>query len=218
VDVEFAADDDRLYVVQCRPLGGETARAGTPVPPNIPAEDQVFSARRYVNNGLLERIELVIVIDPRDYGPLSKDERHKVARTVGEVNDALHGRRFLLMGPGRWGSQDIRLGVPVTFADICNASALLEIARPSEGFAPEPSFGTHFFQDLIESSILYLPLHPDEGVYNEKVLLGSENAVARFSKKPANAVRVIDVEASFPGRTLHLAMDGEAQQALCFLK
>ncbi len=217
VDVEFAADED-LYVVQCRPLGGETARASTPVPPNIPVEDQVFSARRYVNNGRLEGIEVVVLIDPRDYSPLSKGERHAVARAVGELNDALEGKRFLLMGPGRWGSQDIRLGVQVTFADICHASALLEIARASEGFAPEPSFGTHFFQDLIEASILYMPLYPEEDVFNEKVLLGNENALPRLCGKPTKGVRVIDVQASFPGRALHLAMDGEAQQALCYLK
>ncbi len=217
VDVEFAADDD-LYVVQCRPLGGDTARASTPVPPDIPAEDRVFSARRYVNNGRLEGIEYLVLIDPRDYGPLSKGERQAVARAVADVNDALEGKRFLLMGPGRWGSQDIRLGIQVTFADICNASALLEIARASEGFAPEPSFGTHFFQDLIEASILYLPLYPDEDVFNEKILLGSENALPRLCGKPAKGVRVIHVSASFPGRALHLAMDGEAQQALCYLK
>jgi len=217
VDVEFAADDD-IYVVQCRPLGGDTARASTPVPPNIPVEDQVFSARRYVNNGRLEGIEYVVLIDPRDYGPLSKGERQAVARAVADVNDALEGKRFLLMGPGRWGSQDIRLGIQVTFADICNASALLEIARASEGFAPEPSFGTHFFQDLIEASILYLPLYPEEDVFNEKILLGSENVLPRLGGTSAKGVRVIDVRASFPGRSLHLAMDGEAQQALCYLK
>jgi hypothetical protein len=218
VDVEFAADGDDLWVVQCRPLGAETARAGAPVPPGLPPEDQLFSARRHVNNGRLEEIEYVVLIDPRDYAPLSKEERHRVARAVGEVNDALRGKRFLLMGPGRWGSQDIRLGVPVTFADICNAGALLEIARPSEGLAPEPSFGTHFFQDLVEASILYLPLYPDEAVYNEAILLGSENAVGKLCRKPAKGVRVIDVKASFKGRALHLAMDGEAQQALCYLR
>jgi hypothetical protein len=218
VDVEFAADDGRLYVVQCRPLGGDTARAGTPVPVDIPAEDQLFSAKRYVNNGLLERIEHIVLIDPRAYASLTRDDRHALARAVGEVNDALQGRRFLLMGPGRWGSQDIRLGAPVTFADICNASALIEIARTSDGFAPEPSFGTHFFQDLIEAAILYLPLYPDEGVFNEGLLLESGNAVARFTRRPVKALRVIDVAESFRGRSLHLAMDGEAQQALCFLK
>ncbi len=218
VDVEFAADDDQLYVVQCRPLGGDTARASTPVPKDVAAEDQVFSAHRYVNNGHLDRIEYVVLIDPRDYVPLGRDERHAVARAIGEINDALAGRRFLLMGPGRWCSQDLRLGVQVTFADICNASALIEIARASEGYAPEPSFGTHFFQDLIEASILYLPLYPDESVYNEKILLGGENALPHLCRKPAKGVRVIDVNASFPGRALHLAMDGEAQQALCYLK
>jgi pyruvate,water dikinase len=221
VDVEFAADGDRIQVVQCRPLGGDLARARAPVPPDIPDKDRLFAACRYVNNGQVDRIQFLVLIDPRDYAPLTREERHAVARTVGELNDALQGRRFLLLGPGRWGSQDIRLGVPVTFADISNASALLEIARTAEGYAPEPSFGTHFFQDLIEASIHYLPLYPEEARFNEALLRGSENALARL--RPGRAalettVRVIDVERSFPGRTLRLAMDGEAQQALCYLK
>jgi hypothetical protein len=221
VDVEFAADGEKLHVVQCRPLGAETAQAWTPVPADVPPEDRVFAARRYVNNGRVEGIEYLVLNDPRDYVPLSREERHAVARAVGEVNDALQGRRFLLMGPGRWGSQDIRLGIQVTFADICNASALIEIARASEGYAPEPSFGTHFFQDLIEASILYLPLYPEEETFNERILLGSENALARLRPRQApleKVVRVIDVARSCPGRTMHLAMDGEAQQALCYLK
>ena len=138
--------------MQCRPLGGELSQVRTPVPTGIPGSDKIFDAKRYINNGLLEGIEYVVLIDPRDYGKLeSVNRRLEVARAVGQLNDALADRVFLLMGPGRWGSQDIRLGVPVTYADICNARALVEIARSAEGYTPEPSFGTHFFQDLIFS-------------------------------------------------------------------
>ncbi|MHC4547467.1 MAG: PEP/pyruvate-binding domain-containing protein [Planctomycetota bacterium] len=225
VDIEFAVDRDRLHVVQCRPLGRELSHARSPIPAEIPAEHKIFSARRYVNNGALEGIEFLVLIDPRDYGRLqSVDRCLEVARTVGRLNDALADRCFLLLGPGRWGSQDIRLGVQVTYADICNARALVEIARSSEGYTPEPSFGTHFFQDLIEGGILYLPLYPDdEGVvYNEEFLLQNTNALSRLCptahESMADVVRVIDVEKARPGRRLHLAMDGEVQEALCYLK
>ncbi|MHC4134140.1 MAG: PEP/pyruvate-binding domain-containing protein [Planctomycetota bacterium] len=223
VDVEFAVDKEELHVVQCRPLGGELSQARTPVPSGIPGSDKIFSARRYVNNGQLEGIEYVVLIDPRDYGELETiNRRLDVARTVGQLNDALADRVFLLMGPGRWGSQDIRLGVPVTYADICNARALVEIARSSEGYTPEPSFGTHFFQDLIEDGISYLPLYPDDegSIFNEEFLRNGVNTLARHCPgyaHMADVVRVIDVEESRPGQRLNLAMDGELQEALCYL-
>jgi len=66
------------------------------------------------------------------------------------------------MGPGRWGSTNIELGVNTGYADIDNASVLVEVAREKAGQRPEVSYGTHFFQDLIESNILYLPVYPDE--------------------------------------------------------
>jgi hypothetical protein len=223
VDVEFAVNNDELHVVQCRPLGGELSQVRTPVPSGIPGSDKIFSAKRYVNNGLLEGIEYIVLIDPRDYGALDTiNRRLDVARAVGQLNDALADHVFVLMGPGRWGSQDIRLGVRVTYADICNARALVEIARSSEGYTPEPSFGTHFFQDLIEDGILYLPLYPDDGAvtFNEEFLLNGANALPRLCPayaQLADVVRVIDVEESRPGRRVSLAMDGELQEALCYL-
>ena len=86
------------------------------------------------------------------------------------------------MGPGRWGSRgDIRLGVPVTYADISNAAVLIEIARQKGGYVPDLSFGTHFFQDLVESNIRYLPLYPDDperGLQRGASSCGAPNALA----------------------------------------
>ena len=88
------------------------------------------------------------------------------------------------MGPGRWGSRgDIRLGVPVTYADINNAAVLIEIARQKGDYVPDLSFGTHFFQDLVESHIRYLPLYPDdpEVVFNEAFFRNAPNVLASLA-------------------------------------
>jgi len=194
------------------------------VPREVEAKDALFSARRYVNDGSLDDIEFVVLIDPRDYGRLeTTSARAEVVRTVGRLNDTLADRRFILMGPGRWGSQDLRLGVKVTYADICHAKALIEIARAQHEYTPEPSFGTHFFQDLIEAEILYLPLYPDDKdvVFNEEFLLGSPNSLADVSPPDAgmtDVVRLLDIGKLRPGRSLRLVMDGELQDALCYLR
>ena len=84
-----------------------------------------------------------------------------VGRAVGRLNKLLPKRQFILIGPGRWGSRgDIRLGVPVTYSEINNTAMLIEVARQKGNYLPELSFGTHFFQDLVEASIRYLPLYP----------------------------------------------------------
>ena len=82
------------------------------------------------------------------------------------------------MGPGRWGSRgDIKLGVNVTYSDINNTSVLIEIAKKKGNYVPDLSFGTHFFQDLVEASIKYIPLYPDDEkiVFNEMFLKDSHN-------------------------------------------
>ena len=140
------------------------------------------------------------------------------------ANKALPRRKFLLMGPGRWGSRgDIRLGVPVTYSDICHTTVLVEIARQKGTYLPDVSFGTHFFNDLVESGIQYLPLYPDDpgAIFNEEWLHGSTNVLETVVPECADladVVRVIDVKQTAPGRALRLVMDGEQQEALCFVR
>ena len=127
------------------------------------------------------------------------------------------------MGPGRWGSNDIRLGLPVRYADINRCRMLIEIAKQREGFCPEVSFGTHFFQDLVEAGIDYLPLYPDEpqNRFNHAFLNSTPNALAGIV--PADAefaddIRVIHVPSAAAHRKLTIAMDGETDQAVAYLK
>lgn len=111
-----------------------------------------------------------------------------VGRAVGKLNMLLPKHHFVLMGPGRWGSRgDIRLGVQVNYADINNTAALIEVARQKLKYVPELSFGTHFFQDLVESNIRYLPLYPDDDqvVFKESFSLVRVTCWPRYCQNTA---------------------------------
>jgi len=224
VDVEFAHDGNAFYMLQCRALSRGASVQRVEVPDNVPETDRVFSADRYVQMGQERDLEYVVLVDPRDYEELpTKEEMQRVARAVGAVNKALPRRRFALMGPGRWGSRgDIRLGVPVTYADICHTALLVEIARQKGSYLPDVSFGTHFFNDLVESGINYLPLYPDDDgvVWNDPFLSDSANSLAEVVPEfadMAEVVRVIHVPTVADGKLLQVIMDAEADKALAFL-
>ncbi len=146
-----------------------------------------------------------------------------VAGVVRRLNKLLPKRQFILIGPGRWGSRgDIKLGVGVTYSDINNTAALLEVSSRKSEFAPEVSFGTHFFQDLVEAQIRYIPLYPEEpgNVFNEEFLLGSRNILPELLPEfagLASTVHVIDVPAHTEGRVLRVVMNGDFDEAVGFL-
>jgi hypothetical protein len=126
------------------------------------------------------------------------------------------------MGPGRWGSTDLDLGVKVTYTDIYNASVLVEIAADSGGGAPEASYGTHFFQDLVEAQIYPLALYPGDSdtVFDWSFLEQSPNVLETLlpaDAQYADYVRVIDVPAVSGGRFLEIVMNGEQEEALGYL-
>jgi pyruvate, water dikinase len=221
VDVEIASDGEHLYLLQCRPQGINDGAAPAAIPRDLPPERVLFTAHRHVSNGQVgEDLTHVVYIDPEAYGRLDPDEMREVGRAVGRLNRLLPRRRFALMGPGRWGSRgDIRLGVPVTYADISNTALLIEIARRRDSYVPDLSFGTHFFQDLVESAIRYLPLYPDdpEVVFKERFFRGSPNVLAELLPEFArlsDAVRVIDVAQARGGLVLRVLMNGELDEAV----
>jgi pyruvate, water dikinase len=146
-----------------------------------------------------------------------------VGEAVSRLNGLLPRRAFILMGPGRWGSRgDITLGVRVTYADISNTAMLVEVARKKGSYVPDLSFGTHFFQDLVEARIRYLALYPDETdiVFNEEFFRQSPNLLGELLPDYAflgDVVRVIDVPAVSDGCELQVIMDGDKEEALGFL-
>jgi hypothetical protein len=223
VDIEFAHDGRDFYLLQCRPQVVRGAEEEVRVPGDIPPDRRVFSACRDIDSGSVHGVEYVVLIDPQDYNGLESSERRLgVARVVRFLNERLQDRSFILMGPGRWGTRDLRMGVRVGYADINYTRMLIEIARPVGGFLPEVSFGSHFFQDLIESRIRYLALYPEEqdNIFNEEFLHRSPNALSRMLPQEASfadVVRVIDVVEASGGLLLNVDMDGDARWALGYL-
>jgi len=222
VDMEFACDGEKFYVLQCRTQSQAFEAGPVTVPKNIPDRDVLFDARRFVRTGLIEGIEYIVYVDPQQYDEVpSRERRNAIGRVIGRINHALPARKFILIGPGRWGSNDILLGVPVRYADLNRSRMLIEVSRQKDGFSPEVSFGTHFFQDLVESNIHYLPLYPDEpgNRFNTSFLLQAPNALSTVVPEDAefaNEIRVVHVPAVTGGRHLTVAMDGETDQALAF--
>jgi hypothetical protein len=223
VDIEFACDGSTFYILQCR-MQSQSAESGpVTVPKDVPEDRILFDAHRYVRTGLVENITHVVYVDPVAYDAIpSRERRIQVAHVIGRLNHRLERRSFILIGPGRWGSSDIRLGVPVRYADINRCRMLIEIARLKDGFVPEVSFGTHFFQDLVEARVDYLPLYPDSdgNRFNEAFFLRSPNTLAEILPDQADfaqEIRVIEIPRVTRGLSLSIVMDGNADHALAFL-
>ena len=226
VDIEFASDGEKLYFLQCRPQSQGRGNLRKPIPKDIDENKKIFSTNKYVTTGQIENIEYIVYVVPEEYTALkSREEMQKIASIVNELNQKLPKRKFILMGPGRWGSRgDMKLGVPVKYGDINNTSLLVEIAKKKGDYIPELSFGTHFFQDLVEADIKYLPLYPDEPkiIFNEDALLNAKNLLSKTAplyKKYQNVVKLVKTEDLMQeSATLTVIMDGDANEALGFLK
>jgi pyruvate, water dikinase len=210
-----------LYLLQGRAQNPAKYCAPAPIPRDLPRERLIFTANRHVSNGYVPSITHIVYVDPEKYSQLdSLDQLVAVGRAVGKLNKVLPKRQFVLMGPGRWGSRgDIKLGVRVTYSDINNSALLVEIARKKGDYTPDLSFGTHFFQDLVEGAIRYLPLYPDEEgvVFNEPFLTRSGNILADLAPEYSSlsdTVYVIDVPRAADGQVLRVLMNADIDEAV----
>ena len=224
VDIEFASNGKDFYLLQCRPQSYGEDTVAVPIPNNIAENRIIFSANRYVSNGRVPDITHIVYVEPENYNKLSSlSELTAVGTAVGKLNKILPKRQFILMGPGRWGSRgDIKLGVNVTYSDINNTAVLIEIAKKKGNYLPELSFGTHFFQDLVEASIRYLPLYPDDEdiIFNESFLKGSYNILSDILPEYAflsHTLYVIDIPGSTDGMVMRVLMNADLNKALGFL-
>ena len=224
VDIEFAFDGKDFYLLQCRPQSFGADATPTPIPQNLPADKLIFSANHFVSNGKVPDITHIVYVDADGYSQLPDQiAMRDVGHAVGRLNKILPKRQFVLIGPGRWGSRgDIKLGVPVTYSDINNTAVLIEVAHQRGNYLPELSFGTHFFQDLVEASIRYLPLYPDDPTtaFNELFLRRSRNMLRDLLPELAHleyTLRVIDVPLETGGLILRVLMNADLDQAVGFL-
>ena len=233
VDLEFIVDivpnypqaEYRLHVLQCRPLSQREEGGDVAIPHDIPARDTLFTARHLVPDGRAADIRYIVFVDPQQYYHVDDPNvRQELGRAIGRINRQLENERFVLIGPGRWGSANIDLGVHVTYADIHNTKVLIEMAIAHNGHMPELSYGTHFFQDLVEAGIHSLALHlglgPESGTFNWEFFARAPNALPEIvpgDSRLAPYLKVIDL-AALPGkRRLQVLMNGQREEAIGYL-
>jgi hypothetical protein len=216
----------RLCLLQCRPQS-HLKEARAVFPPSLNPADVIFSTQRVVPQGTVEKIQYVVFVTPEGYYSLPTEAaRKEVGRVIGLLNAKLQGKTFICIGPGRWGTSNPDLGVPIGYADIYNTRSLIELSGEGVGTAPEPSFGTHFFQDLVEAQIypLAIMLDDETSVFNRNFFYHTPNKLGDVlpeARQPgwtlADSLRLIEVGSFRQGWTMNLIMDDEKGRAAAFL-
>jgi pyruvate,water dikinase len=232
IDIEFTAHINprgmiSINLLQCRALSlPKESTSGVAVPDTLDAQQILFQSKRAISAGAVAGIRHIIYIDPRGYSEIqSPDMKKTLGRIIGKLNDILCNRdgKFILVGPGRWGSNNIELGINVSYADISNTSILVEIAYEKNGYEPEVSFGTHFFLDLVEAGIIYIPVYPDEepGNFNTAFFQNSHNVFQELLpgfNEYGNVVKVIDITLEAANVRAEAVVTPDTRRAICFLR
>ncbi len=226
VDIEFTANfnsDGNIQVnlLQCRPFQTKEDHTPAEIPANI-RKNRILVRQEgnFMGGSVSKNIARIIYIDPKGYTGLQLSQKYSIARLVGKLNKTIQGREempTILFGPGRWGTTTPAMGVPVTFSEINNVAVIAEIAYKEGSLIPDLSFGTHFFQDMVEMDIFYMAIYPEQEdvIFNLSLLRSLPNILEELvpgNPEYANIVRVYDVSK----KKLVLAADIVAQKMVCF--
>lgn len=232
VDTEFTVEilepntqkpDVCITLLQCRPQSHIQESRPVKLPRELLEKDIIFSTQRMVPQGMVDGIRYVLFVSPEGYFSLAKQaDRTKLIRAIGKLNAALKDETFIAVGPGRWGTSTPDLGVHVAYGDIYHARSLVELSGETVGTSPEPSFGTHFFQDLMEAHIYPLAVFLDdkEVLFNHDFFYNTPNKVLKFisvDKRLTRTLRLLAVEDFRPGHHIDLVMDGQKGRAVAYL-
>jgi len=159
VEIEFAVDlppgaDQRpsFDLLQVRPMGINQDQMDVEI-----HDEDITAAVCYstmaLGNGCSKEIGDVVFVNPETFDPARTVD---IATEIGQINKQLarQNRKYLLIGPGRWGSADRWLGIPVSWHDISGVGAMVETS--TENFKADPSQGSHFFHNITSLGISYL--------------------------------------------------------------
>ena len=212
----------KINLLQCRPVQTKGHVQRVKIPDHIDQKRIFISLQgHFMGGGVVQNIDRVILVDPLAYSALTMSDKYNVARLIGRLNKLIKNRDItptMLLGPGRWGTTTPSLGVPVRFSEINHVSFLGEIAYTDGNLMPELSFGTHFFQDLVETNIFYLAIFPDnrEVVFHRNILDRFESVLETLipgSSKFQDVVKVYETR----DRGLRIMADIVSQKLICFV-
>ncbi|MFC1563946.1 PEP/pyruvate-binding domain-containing protein [candidate division KSB1 bacterium] len=228
----ISVPDYELAIVQCRQLTGLSEDSFFEMLTGLSEENIVCRVQKSVVSGYAPNVEYIVYVDVDKYYELEEKRMYSVARAIGKVNHNLHGKRFVLIGPGRWGSSMPYHGIKVSYTEIYHTLALVEVARKlwDENFT-EPSLGSHFGNDVRESRIINFSITPgSEGTKFDKELFREcPNSIDDFIQGQSveswvrDVLKVIDTK-NLPSdledksrQYLHIISNVEQQVCLMFL-
>ena len=163
-------------------------------------------------------LDLIVYVDPVAYYNLPYSEKDGVAKAVGRTNWKYRGSgKHMMIVPGRIGTSSPELGVPALFSDISEYEAICEIADSRAGYNPELSYGSHFFQDLVEAGILYNAIFENEKtiLFQPELLKGCENRLGDYESKPEELMDIVKVY-DVSEMDFRLCHDMKKERILCF--
>lgn len=203
VDIEYTINlspdgDYTISLLQCRPLQLAKDGEAVDVPSALP-QAQVLLETRGASMGFSRKLDLdlIVTIDPIAYYNMPYREKPKVTGALSAINWACQGKdmKMLLLSPGRIGTSSPELGVPSAFSDISEFDAVFEVSESRAGYMPELSYGSHIFQDLVESGILYTAVFESGSTlkYSPEKLACKPNCLDEFFEGAAELSDIIHV-------------------------
>jgi hypothetical protein len=224
VDMDEYPPELNLSLLHCRRQGYLAGDKPTPLPANLPPEAVAFKTSFMVPRGAIDGIRHVVFVTPEGYDRLADPEQREALRqAISQLNAALGENKFICVGPGAWGATNPRLGVPIDYADIHNAAALVELYGQRGGSQPDPALGTYAFQDLMEAAIypLTVSLDQPEAGFNRAFFYETPSRLDDFlvlAPELEGCLRLIDAAAYAPGCHLAINMDDEKNLAVAYFR
>ena len=226
VEIEFTINFTKdggfqINLLQCRPLQTIGLERKVEFPEHVEKERIFFQSEgNFIGGSISQSIKRIIHVDPQKYSELELTKKYEIARLIGKLNKQIVNRMELptmLLGPGRWGTTTPSLGVSVRFSEINNITVLGEIADVSGTLMPELSFGTHFFLDLIETSIFYVALFAGSKgvVFNKELLDHLPNRLGELVPDYNGYHEVVKVY-DMHEKNLRIVADVVSQRVTCF--
>ena len=193
VEIEFAgtlpSEENKqgtLYWLQIRPIV-DTKEMRDDEVFDLPDEQTILKSNSALGHGIMNDLYHIVYVKTKDF---SSSNNMLIAREIEKINRRFveKGKNYILVGPGRWGSSDTALGIPVKWPHISNARLIVESAL--KNYRIEPSQGTHFFQNLTSFGVGYFTINPfmNDGFFDEAYLEGFE------AEEETRFLRVIQFE------------------------
>ncbi|MCK9449323.1 MAG: phosphoenolpyruvate synthase [Bacteroidales bacterium] len=211
IEIEFAVKLNQpmgaprlFYMLQIRPVANLSETVELKNNHRIPDEHTIIKSFRALGNGVLTDICDIIYVKPDSFNPA---KTRQIAEQIGVLNASMmsQARNYVLIGPGRWGSSDPWLGIPVKWPQISAARVIVEAGL--KNYRIDPSQGTHFFQNLTSFGVGYFTINPflNDGWYDVSYL---DSFQTEYEDQFIRHIRF--------QQPLHIVVDGRNNKGMIF--